>query len=307
MKFYLTLIFVNLFLFSNSQNRFRDTSSTCIAFWKKGEEKSYLITHIKEKTKGGKLEPQANISYVAKIAILDSFKTGYKIQWIFTLSEKFKAENPFLIGLMPAFEDMKLVYLTTETGMFKELINWQEVKDAYITMFEMGVKDKTDSSYLAGISKTKELFNSREMVEGTLIREIKMFHSPFGYEYSTNEKNIAIELPNPFSKDDLLPGSEISKIVEINPKSDYFKLLTKQVIDTSALRKLLESMYVKLNLPKEEIVKNINDLLSTMKIDDSNEYKITLSSGWPERFNYSRIVNIENSEQIETYVFELKE
>lgn len=306
MRLNLLLLFSCLFLYTKSQNKFSDTASTSVAYWKRGEVKSYLITHNKQKSIEGKLQPESNLSYVANITILDSTKDGYKIQWIFNLTDEFKAENPYLDGLLPAFEGMKLLYLTTETGVFKELLNWQEVRDSYIKMFEFGIEDKADSSFQENIRKTKDLFNSKEMVEATLINEIRMFHSPFGYEYSTQEKRSKIDIPNPFGSDEPLSGLEISKILQINSKDDYFNLSTKQLVDTIAIRQLFVSMFQKMDLPKEDLDKEINNVISSTRIDDAYEYLISIKSGWINKLNYSKSVHILNSQQSESYVFELK-
>jgi hypothetical protein len=100
----------------------------------KGENKIYYIIHNKESYELGKLKSEFNFSYEAHITVLDSTKNSYTIQWTFHLPDKIKETNPKLAHSLPVFEGMKMISKTSEAGVFKELINWQEVKDTYINL-----------------------------------------------------------------------------------------------------------------------------------------------------------------------------
>lgn len=96
-------------------------------------EKVLLITHSIENNREGKTEPPIEISYEAHIQVTDSTE-GYTLKWVFHLPQEVKKANPLIELAMPVYEGMQMIYKTDRNGVFKELINWKEVKDTYLKM-----------------------------------------------------------------------------------------------------------------------------------------------------------------------------
>lgn len=96
-----------------------------------------------------------------------------------------------------------MIFRTSETGEFKELINWQDVRDSYIKMMEISLPKKMDSTAKIALEQSKAIFNSKEMVESSLIKEIQVFYLPYGNTFTTNEINATTQLPNPFAGEPL--------------------------------------------------------------------------------------------------------
>ncbi|MCY7292832.1 MAG: hypothetical protein LH615_11695, partial [Ferruginibacter sp.] len=78
---FITILFSNLLSFS--QNRITDTSATCIAFWNKGEQKVFQISHNKQKYFKGNIKSNVEVKYEAHIKIIDSTTDGYMVEWRF--------------------------------------------------------------------------------------------------------------------------------------------------------------------------------------------------------------------------------
>ena len=242
MKYLLTFFTLSICFFAFSQSKVKDSSASCIANWKKGEEKVLYIIHNKENYEFDTLKSRINFSYEAHVSILDSNSTGYTVQWIFHLPEAIMQTNPNLADSLPVFEGMKMVFKTSGTGSFIELINWKEVKDAYIKMMEFSLPKNPDSTAKAVLNQTKALFNSKEMVEASLIKEIQLFHLPYGYKFTTKRTIAKTELANPFANEPL-PAVQTFKITELRPKEDYFKLVVRQVIDKASAMKMFEGIF----------------------------------------------------------------
>src|SRR5690349_12989659 len=62
----------------------KDTSQILIAHWKKGETKTYSITHNKQSSENGK-PTNTSLTYWATIKVMDSTAEGYTLQWNYIL------------------------------------------------------------------------------------------------------------------------------------------------------------------------------------------------------------------------------
>lgn len=306
MKNFLTMILLFIASSAWGQDKLKDSSGNYTAHWRKGENKIFYIIHNKESYKSGDLQSQFNFPYEANVTILDSTANTYTIQWVFHLPENVKEENPKLADSLPVFEGMKMIFKTSEKGEFKELINWQEVRDAYIKMMEVSLPKKMDSATKAALEKSKALFNSKEMVESALIKEIQIFYLPYGNTFTTKEIEATAQLPNPFASEPL-PAFETYKITELNPRQDYFKLVIRQDIDTSGALRFFEGFLKKTNIDSAKAILEANQIMESFDLRDSSEYKFITSVGWPEKINYKRTMKDGQITQTDSYTIEMKE
>lgn len=306
MKYFLSI--VTLFIASAvlGQDKLQDSSVNYMANWGKSASKIFYIVHSKESYESGELKSESNFSYEAHVTVLDSTENSYTVQWIFRLPAKVKETNPKLADSFPVFEGMKMIVKTSETGEFKELINWQEVRDAYIKMTENALPQKRDSSAQTALEQSKELFNPKEMGESALIKEIRLFYLPYGYKFTTNEIKETTQMPNPFASEPL-PAFETYKITELNSSQNYFTLAITQDIDKSGAQKLFEGFLEKSNMDKDEATSEASKMPENFDIKDYSEYKFIPSIGWPQRINYKRTVKNGQITRTDSYSIEMKE
>lgn len=288
------------------QSEMTDSSATCISSWKKGETKTFLIRHLKEKYEAEKLTSKNNFSYLANVVVLDSLGSGYTIQWVFHLPEAAKKINPLIGDSLPVFEGMKMIYRISEVGVFVELINWEEVRDTYIRMTEISLPKNMDSTARLVMEKTKELFSTKQVVESALIREIQLYHFPYGGRFTVRPTNVRSELPNPLS-DEPLPAIQSYKITELNPKQDYFKLMVDQKVDLESAEKIFEGILKKMKLNADTALPEARKVLKSLEMADHHEYKIIWSTGWIKRAFYKRTARNESMVQVDSYLIEMKD
>lgn len=304
MKILLSITFLALCTIVFSQNNNPDSAS-CIAFWEKGESKIFHIVHEKTSSENGKLKSQFSLAYEAHVTVIDSSTENYTIQWIFHLSDSVKKANPGLADLSPVYEGLKMIYKTSQTGVFVELMNWREVKDAYVKMMELSIRKELDSVGKAALEQSKAFFNSKEMVEAALIREIQLFHLPYGYQFSTTEIKEKGELPNPFGGDPL-PALHTYKITELRPKQDYFNLVVTQYIDKMGSKKIIEDVFKRMGVQNDSSIVEVEKILNTLEIKDESEYHIIYSTGWPKKIKFTRTAHTGQMHQTDTYIVEMK-
>lgn len=305
MKYLLSTLFVVFSFYGSSQVKQSDSSASCIAFWKKGEKKIFSITHTRKSYESGTLKSDLNLSYEAHVDILDSSSSGYKIQWTFRLPALLKPDHPSLAGSLPVYEGMKMIFNTSEMGAFIELLNWEEVKNTYVKMMELSLPKNLDSAGKAAVDQSKALFNSREMVEGSMINEIQLFHFPFGYKFSTTETRENVQLSNPFANEPL-PAVQTYQITELKPGQDYFKLIVKQDINKDGAEKVFEGLFKKMNLPQDSSIAEAKKILSTLEMTDYREYNISQVTGWVKKVIYKKTVKNSQINQVDTYIVEME-
>ena len=303
MKITVACLLISIYTFACAKNPKKDVSISCTASWKKGEKKILFISREKEEYKSGSRISTFDFSYEAHVTVLDSSKEGYTIRWVFHLSEEFKKENPGIAGLMPVYEGLKMIFTTTHTGSFKELLNWQEVRDAYIAMMKVSLPKDLDDSTKAAIQRSTELFNSREMTEGALIREIQVYYAPYGGDFTTKETKTGTSLPNPFGGESMT-SIITQKISEIS--SRYFTVSVVQELDTAGTTILMNSLLKKMDLPVDSIMTDPKTMLSNFQMKDKNEYKIERSTGWITIVKRERTAITSGRKQTENFLFTMK-
>ncbi|MFM6926008.1 MAG: hypothetical protein ACKOU7_10945 [Ferruginibacter sp.] len=302
-----TLLFSFCFLLaltypSFSQNRVTDSSATCIAFWSKNDNRVYKITHSKAKfdQRAGKSVTESN--YEAHLKVIDSSATGFTIEWTYRNFAMSGAAQHSLNSLETIMEGLKFVYKTDEVGMFTELINWEEVRDFAFSNYEKAIAGKSQNSeFVVALNQVKSIFKSKENIEAILIKEVQLFHAPFGREYNRKAEVFETELPNvtggaPF------PATITISLDELNVQQDSIRISINQTIDKGKAGPIIADILKKLSVAPIKDEAEMKKQVKDMEISDINQYSVTLSSGWINRIYFKRTSNIGPMKQIESYL-----
>ncbi|HMK05364.1 MAG TPA: hypothetical protein VK489_14275 [Ferruginibacter sp.] len=294
------LIPINCFIAAGAQNRITDTSATCIAFWKNGEQRILEISHGKEKYDSSILKSKTRISYEAHLKILDSTANGFTIEWIYKNFRSPGLNEQSRNITNSIMEGLKLLYKTNDVGSFSELLNWKEVRDFAFGTIEGSINNEPgNKTAIDALNQVKAMFQTKENIEAVLIREIQLYHTPYGSEYSRRGESVSTELPNvtggaPF------PATITVKLNEINVLKDYCIVSLNQVIDKEKAGSMIVDLLNKLagaSLNEEVTKKDIESL----EISDTNEFVYSISDGWLSRAFYNRTANIAGFKLVETY------
>jgi len=281
-----------------------DPSVTCTAHWKKGEERIFTIFQTNYST-AEESTPLFHFEYEATVTVLDSGAQGYTLQWAFHLPDLLKEARPKLADSLPVYEGLKMIYHTDPAGAFKDLVNWQEVLNAYVKMMEIPLHKPLDSTMQASLEQTKALFNTREAVEGALIKEIQLFHTPYGHPFTTRAKAFSSTLPNPWSKEPL-PGIQTWQITGMNEGPSYI-LGGEQDIDSSGIQGVMKNIMKNTPAGTDSVAREIGQALAQLKIHDRSSYHIDRSTGWVNKVEYTRTVQIGRLLKKNTYEISFKQ
>lgn len=291
---------------SFSQNRFTDTSVTCIAFWKNKEARVYQIKHSKEKFEISTLKTSAEGTFEAHLKVIDSTESGFTVEWVYKNFKASGAPENFLNSLSTIMEGIKIVYKTDDVGMFTELINWEEVRDFAISSYEKVIANKSQTSdFIAALNQVKAIFQSKANTEALLIKEILLFHAPFGVEYNKRGTVIETELPN-VTGGNPIPASITLKLDEINVQKDLTRISLNQTIDKGKAGPVIADILKKLSTAPLKDEAEMKRQIKEMEIRDINQYTYSISSGWINSIFYERTSNVGSLKQVETYLITQK-
>lgn len=311
MKCLLTLSAFILYFSAQSQQPLKqysgkDSFVSCLANWKLGETKIYSIVHEKGAINPSEKKPPFIFAYEAWVSVTDSTAKDYTIKWVFHLPAQITLFRPGLADSLPVYNGMEMIFRITGTGEFIELMNWEQVRDAYSRMMELSLPKTGDSTAAAVIQSAKEMFNSREMVETSMIREIRLFHTPLGYKFTPTEAGTRTEIANPFGGDPF-PAIQTTHISGLDPKKDSFTLDFNLRVDKANTKSIIDSLFKKMNIPEDQEMQTGREKFARFDMQDISEYNFIRSSGWISRLYFKRTIVIAGMTQYDSYTMTLKE
>jgi hypothetical protein len=235
---------------------------------------------------------------------MDSTAKSYTIKWVFHQPKR--ANIPFASSdPLPIYNGMIMIFRITDVGGVIELLNWEEVRDAYVRTLELSLPKKMDSTAVAAVQASKNLFHSKEMVEASLIREIQLFHVPYGYKFSAVEATAKTGIANPFGGAPF-PAIETIQLTEIDPKKEEFTLVFDLHIDKGNLKGMMDSILGRLNIKDAQKMKAAREQYS-FDLHDLSEYHFIRSSGWIRRLYSKRTTVLAGTTQSDAYTMTLKD
>jgi hypothetical protein len=271
----------------------KDTTLYSILRLRNGETHTVTITHTKTKTEKGKQPTSTTVRYAALLTVIDSTQDEYTYKWVYQASQ---GSDPASKAMGGYIDGLTLTYKTDEMGSFKELQNWEALRDFYIkTMMDNLPPDRRDSALL---QKTLALFNSKKMVETAFIKEIRLLHTTHGQRFSTQGTKQAVLLPTPLTKDPI-PATLTSRVTAVH--TDSFVVTSKQTIDKKASLKMLQQMFQKMGLSQVLADKEAQAALASVHMSDESQFTIRRADGLPLKSVYRRTGEAAGVMQVETY------
>jgi hypothetical protein len=298
------LAFILLALTPCFSGRSQNSTASCITNWRLGDTKIYSIVHEKNAVGSDGKSSTFTIAYEAWVTVIDSSAKSYTIKWVFHQPKKSNLLSA-LSDSLPIYNGTSMIFRITDVGGFIELLNWEEVRDVYVHMLELSIPKRMDSSAMAALQASKNIFNTKEMVESSLIQEIQLFHAPYGYKFSPVETTAKTEIGNPFGGEPF-PAVQTSKITELDPKKDEFTLTFNLRVDKGNVKGIIDSLLKKMNIKEGKEMQTAREQYS-FDLHDFSEYHFIRSSGWIRRLYYKRTAVLSGTTQSDAYTITLKD
>lgn len=284
---------------SRAGDQAEEKTASVVGNWREGDNRDLTVKIGKQKDINGR-RTNEDITYDVAIKVTGESQEGYTIEWVYN-NITYSGNNPFVKRLYKTSEGLKIVYMTDRDGMFRELVNWKEVQDhLYAALDLLGREFPENQSIQVLIGQFKIMYSSRETIESTL-RDIKIYHSPYGGEYTLGEwTSTETRLPNHLGG---YPYPAIVKIgmTEWDPVKNRCKIVASQTIDaekaTSVIREFIRNTSRQNGgqQPAEE-----SDV-PAIDINDVFEYEVELAQGWVSKAYFKRESQTGLAKGVDTY------
>ena len=289
-----------LFIFLTSILGFSQTDSTKVAFvsyWSVGDSYDFKISKITKKWDKDNQEKEDREEYVANFTVIDSTDDSYTIRWKYENELKNTYQIPDeLAEKFSKYSVTEIIYKTSEVGDFVEVVNWKEISKSMNGMFNdmisvLGQKDKKLKKFLEErFEPMKEMYSSKEGIEGLVLKELQYFHYPMGVEFDYSEPLLYDdEIPN------LLGGGLIKAkgkltISSVDHEEGFCIMKQELNLDTEDTKKLILDVFKTLKIEGAEADKMLKTAIFT--INDNNIFEYYFNPGIPHRIETLREMNV---------------
>ncbi|MDO9257506.1 MAG: hypothetical protein Q7U54_18455 [Bacteroidales bacterium] len=226
-----------VFIKTYGQINMSDSTVQVIGYWNKHDKQTYTVTNENYKVKDSDTTSRESYKYVVDITIVDSTADSYTIDWFYH-DYDIQAENELIKKLSSIAEDMTVTIITDDLGAFIEVVNWKDIRDYIFKATKLLKKEEKDiPGFDKLIEQMEQMYNSKEAIEASAIKEIQQFYTYHGAKYKLGEEITAsMEVPN-------LYGSEpfdtevILWLDEINTEDNNSIIRMQQIINSEQLTK----------------------------------------------------------------------
>ncbi|MBK8855961.1 MAG: hypothetical protein IPN10_18105 [Saprospiraceae bacterium] len=269
----LTLVFLLAGLNIYGQINMEDSTAQVVSYWEKGEKQNYTATFDMYKVEGKDTISKEKLTYDVEITVLEADEKSYTVEWNYK-NAKTDSKLPVVKNLLLLTNGKKVVIKTDELGMFKEVINWKEVKGFIQNIILKAKKEYTndDPEKDKFFQQIEAMYTTKEAIESSSIKDIIQFHNFHGAKYKLGEvlegktKQTNLYGPQPFDVD------VIVLLDEINVEEDNFTVRSWQEINKEQLANATFNYLTKMasNMkqkpPTRDDVKNISNETYTSSV-----------------------------------------
>jgi hypothetical protein len=275
--------------------------------WIKGDTRQIEIVKQRTKTDQSGTKTDESSRTDVEITVLDAGTDGYVLRWKFgetTFDNPALASDPMVSHLAALNNGLSVEYETDQTGSFLQLRNWQEVKAQMENALNL-ISEQMEKSGISGevITPLREqiqtMFSTKEQVEAFALREVQLYHLPFGITYQSGHP---IEYENlvPYAFGDPFPAHATFVLEEYDSVAAHAVIRWSQAVDPEEGRRILLNTLTELARQGGAAPPKEQDLPAPFSIEDANTYVVDTSAGWILSLEYSRTTAIGPGLQVDS-------
>jgi hypothetical protein len=211
------IVFVTCVLPCFAQNHVTDTTAEIVAYWKKGDRQLYDIIRICEKYFNNQLVYKTIHSSVVNITILEETDSMYKIEWHITETFVSEAEEPVIKRLSEMSEGLKILYQTSETGIFQHVLNPADIQAHFAkALHSANQQYGYDTINMLLAQRLHNIFAENQCADAAFASIIRSYHFPLGAEYRLHQTSKETQLLPHSAPNDTTEDIIQVRLIEIN-------------------------------------------------------------------------------------------
>lgn len=290
LKLIAALLCTSAWLGLKSQNIINNTTAQTVAYWEVGNIYKAAVTETNEGVKKG-VPFKTTSKGSVQIEVLDATDTTYTLEWSFG---KWTTTPPVTdkiqLAIEKAFEPIKVRYQTTETGVYKEIINWHEIMAASDSAINGILATITDKPLRDTMRTMLPLMLTQQLYENVFSKYIVSFHAAYGLEYKLNESYGGdVPTPNPWDNDMPIMAQYGITMTSLNKTTAMAHFSVVQEVYEDEAQKFIAAFMETLSADSGQVPDL--ELQLTMKV----EQDINLKTTWPTQTTFSEVKQVEKN------------
>ncbi len=289
-----------------AQNVITPTTATVVAYWEAGDTKSYTL----QRTKSGHRNGSTTVRIDLKV--LTGTDTSYTIECMYRdmkvlagMPDDPKAARA-TEKVLKAVDGMRVVVSTSETGIFEEVLNVDEIQrhvDKILkSVADMASNVQEREEMMAAFSKVI----TSEALAVAAAEDIGYLLFPFGVEYTLGQlESGATDLPNPLGGDPIPAVIEMT-MTKLDPATEQVSIHVDQRIDPSGMTRSFELTMERMgkSMTSEERAE-LEKLFKEMTVTDVVDLDVHLQGAWVRRARCTRFIRVAGRDQTDERVYDL--
>lgn len=277
------------------------TTLSIRGYWPQDSKQKLKVKQSRFKYQNDSLIDQGVIFYDAQMEVLEAKPTGFVLAWTYQNIQAENESDALIQTIAYLSEGLRMVYHTDSLGSFSKLENWEEIQ-LFMQQTSRRVIQKFGQSprVMMAYNQARAIFASREHFESTLMRDIQLYHTPYGTRYVLGEEmHLPTQLPNIFGGEPL-PAFLRLEIRNYDPVQRTCQLYIRKEMVQNQSRQIVLDFYKALAEQSGTHPPRLGDI-PYFQIKDGSLYHIDLNTGWVSRIFFQRTVERDQVRRLDTY------
>jgi hypothetical protein len=286
------------------QNIIDERTATVVSYWNVGDSKTFRLDRVK----AGNKNSSANM--MLDLRVIDATDSTYDVEVRYR-DMQVQGELPpdprsaeAVMSVMKSVDGLRVVARTSDTGIFHEVVNQQEVA-AHCEKILKGILDlaATDDERTMMEAAFGKLITP-ESLSITAAEDINYLLFPFGIEYTLNKKERGdTELPNPLGGDPI-PGVLEVTMVELDVAKEHARISATQHLDPAGLSRSAIALMKSLGTDMDAKDKReFERIMREMDVSDTYEFDVDLTGAWVTKAICIRTIEVQGLTQTDSRTY----
>lgn len=232
------------------------------------------------------------IDFEASFKVLEKNEKYYLLSWTFDNVKFAKGKLNKEMTIVSKLLHNEILIKFNGFGEYIEIVNDEAVRLSANKVIENLIAKETDPTGKIDLNFTKQLIKTKQGLETSLLKSVKIFFLPFGHQYPMNqEMTHNLKYPNLLGGDE--PFDAVEKVcLSIANSNDKFCVIeANQIIDTNQFLKEYKTfLKEKLNYKNDYIENLIRN--NTTSVQENLIHFINLQKGNLLKLIFKRVINL---------------
>ncbi len=233
-----------------------------------------------------------NINFNASFKVLEKNEKGYLLVWTFNSAQVTEGKPNSEDIIISKLLNNEILIKFSNFGEYVEIVNVDAVRLAANKIIDNLIAKETHPKEKLNLNVKKQLIATKEGLESTLLRVVKMYFLPFGHQYPLNEEmTYNLKYPNLFGGNQPYDSVEKVRLTMTDNTSNICVIEANEIIDTRQLLKDY-NFFLKNKLNYKD--KDIENVIRKYKVEIKQNltHHVDLKKGYLVKLTLKRVADL---------------